>query len=225
MSNASEIISLKNISRHYSGSQKVVALEDVTLSLKKGAFAALVGSSGSGKTTLLNIASGLDRPTSGEVMIHSINTSKLSQSQLCEFRSKNVGFIFQAFNLLPALTVIENIEFTSIFRGDDPQSARKKAIESLNHVGLPDKENFFPHQLSGGQQQRIAVARAIASQPQIIFADEPTANLDSKTALQLIDLFQKMNEELGITFLFSTHDHTLIQSVKNVFNMKDGKIL
>lgn len=219
------ILSLKNINHTYSGPVPVVAINNISLDLKEGAFGALVGPSGSGKTTLLNLSSGLDRPTSGEIRIANHRISSLSQTELCKFRRENVGFVFQSYNLIPILTVVENIEYTAIIRGDSPAMARKIALESLGRVGLEHKSNSYPNQLSGGQQQRVAVARSLACKPKIVFADEPTANLDSKTAVDLINLFEELNQNLGLTFLFSTHDARVVERVNAKFMMIDGEIV
>lgn len=219
------ILSLENVKHIYPGPVPVVAINNVSFELTRGSFGALVGPSGSGKTTLLNLASGLDRPTSGSIQIGKYSISSLSQTALCKFRRENVGFVFQAYNLIPVLTVIENIEYTSIIRGDSIKESRERARNALRQVGIEDKMNSYPNQLSGGQQQRVAVARSLASNPKIIFADEPTANLDSKTAFDLIDLFEKLNESLGLTFLFSTHDSRLVDRVNVKFSMIDGEIV
>lgn len=219
------ILSLKNINHIYPGPVPVVAINNISFELKEGAFGALVGPSGSGKTTLLNLSSGLDRPTSGEIKIAEHQISALSQSALCKFRRENVGFVFQSYNLIPILTVVENVEYTAVIRGDSPAIARKLALESLGRVGLEHKANAYPNQLSGGQQQRVAVARSLACKPKIVFADEPTANLDSKTAVDLINLFEELNHNLGLTFLFSTHDSRVVERVNAKFMMVDGEIV
>jgi putative ABC transport system ATP-binding protein len=224
MSEAQNALLLRDIERVFPGSPPVYAVSGVSLELKTGAFAALVGPSGSGKTTLLNLAAGLDTPTEGEVMIAGQKISGMTKHELSRFRREKVGFVFQSYNLFPALTALENVEFTSVVRGDSEKECRSRALEALDQVGLSAKAKFYPDQLSGGQQQRVAVARALASKPAIVFADEPTANLDSKNAIDLIDLFQKLNQDLGVTFLFSTHDHRLVERVKLSFPMKDGKL-
>ena len=201
------------------------AVDKVSFHLEKGVFAALVGPSGSGKTSLLNLASGLDRPTSGEILIAGKPISTLSQKELCHFRRRHLGFVFQSYNLFPVLTAVENVEYTSVMRGDDRKAARRRATSALEVVGLGDKTGRMPSQLSGGQRQRVAVARALATEPDIIFADEPTANLDSKTANQLIELFEELNQKMHVTFLFSTHDSKLVDRVKARLEMKDGKII
>jgi putative ABC transport system ATP-binding protein len=223
------ILEFINVSRIYAGQDQangsVAAVDHISFKLFVGDFTALVGPSGSGKSTLLNLASGLDQPTEGEVLIAGLNLSKMNQAESCELRKRRIGFVFQAYNLFPVLNAVENVEFTSLIRGDDPKEARNRAIEALRVVGLIDKLNSTPAQLSGGQQQRVAVARALATQPDIIFADEPTANLDSKNAIQLIELFEKINQELKATFFFSTHDQRLVDRVKTAIEIRDGRIL
>lgn len=223
------LLEFRNVSRYYGGNQDsqhaVKAVDGVSFKLEKGDFAALVGPSGSGKTTLLNLASGLDQPTQGEIKIAGHVLSEMSAAELSEFRRCNIGFVFQAYNLFPVLNAIENVEFTSLIRGDDPREARERAVEALRVVGLEDKMHSTPTQLSGGQQQRVAVARALASQPEIIFADEPTANLDSKTAVQLIELFERINSDLGATFFFSTHDQRLVNRVRTKYEVRDGRLI
>ena len=222
------VLQFENVGKEYpspgGGGSSFVALEGVSFEIRKGDFAALIGPSGSGKTSLLNIAAGLDFPTAGTVKISGRATSQMTPAELSRFRRDHLGFVFQAYNLFPVLSAIENVEYTRLIRGDDRKTARARASEALAEVGLADKMHSAPSKLSGGQQQRVAVARALASDPDLIFADEPTANLDSKTALQLIELFKKLNEDKKITFLFSTHDLRLLESVKTAIAMKDGKI-
>jgi putative ABC transport system ATP-binding protein len=220
-------IRLENVSKVYSAksAQAVRALDSIGLVVAPGEFVALKGSSGSGKTTLLNIASGLDSPSEGTVALDGLDISRKSAKELTDFRARRIGFVFQSYNLFRDLTVVENVEFTSVLRGDDEKDSRTRALAALKDVGLETMAERFPKQLSGGQQQRVAVARAIAMRPAIIFADEPTANLDSKTAMELITLFQEMNRRTGITFLFSTHDTQLLERVHRVVEIRDGKIL
>lgn len=224
MSEASALL-IQNVHRVFPGNPPVEAVSGVSFELKKGAFAALIGPSGSGKTTLLNLCAGLDSPTQGEISIAGQRLADLSKHEIARFRRERVGFVFQSFNLLPALTVIENVEFTSVIRGDGEKEIKTRSLAALRSVGLESKINAYPDQLSGGQQQRVAVARALVSEPAIVFADEPTANLDSKNAISLIDLFQRLNAELGVTFLFSTHDQRLVERVKMKLPIQDGKII
>jgi putative ABC transport system ATP-binding protein len=218
------LLKFESVSKVFSGEVPVSALENINLSFDVGCFVALVGASGSGKTTLLNLASGLDFPTSGKITVAGEVLNNQSHTQLSLFRRNHLGFIFQSYNLFPTLTTVENVEYTRLIRGDDARVSRKKSLEALESVGLLEKQNVFPSKLSGGQQQRVAVARALASEPAIIFADEPTANLDSVTGKSLIDLFRNLNIEKNISFVFSTHDRDLIESVKTVVNIKSGKI-
>jgi len=220
-------IQLLQVSKVYSekSAQAVRALDHIDLTVGMGEFVALKGSSGSGKTTLLNIASGLDNPSEGKVILAGEEISGKTVRELTDFRSRKIGFVFQSYNLFMDLTVIENVEFTSILRGDDAADSRARAEKALSDVGLASKFNHYPKLLSGGQQQRVAVARAIAMKPAMIFADEPTANLDSKTAVDLISLFEEMNRITGITFLFSTHDPQLLGRVRRIVEIRDGKIL
>lgn len=212
------------VSKTYQGEIPVHAVQDVSLTLQTGAFAALVGPSGSGKSTLLNLASGLERPTVGKIEIGNQVISSMSQHELGLFRRENLGFVFQSYNLFPSLNAIENVEFVLAIRGESGARSRQAARVALEKVGLAEKANRFPNELSGGQQQRVAVARAIAAEPRIVFADEPTANLDSESAFNLIALFSKLNQEDGVTFLFSTHDHRLVDRVSLKIEIKDGKI-
>jgi putative ABC transport system ATP-binding protein len=204
--------------------QPVVALDSASFTLEAGEFAAVIGPSGSGKTTLLNLAAWLDYPSEGEVLIGGEAPGALGASALCKMRRKKVGFIFQGYNLFPVLTALENVEYTCLIRGDSPADTRREALRMLDAVGLKGMADRYPTQLSGGQQQRVAVARAIVTKPDLILADEPTANLDSKTASSLIDLLEEMNRLTGATFLFSTHDPALLSRVRRRIHIKDGKL-
>ena len=220
------VIDAHNISKVYNPETiPVYAVNNVHLHLQRGEFTALVGPSGSGKTTLLNLIGGLDKPDEGNIYINGIDITKLSANELIDFRLKNIGFVFQSFNLIPVLTAKENVEFImqlqKIKRID-----REKRVETLfKQIGLEDKLNERPSKLSGGQQQRIAVARALASKPQFVLADEPTANLDSKSASNLLDIMAKLNKEENITFLFSTHDQRVIDRARRVITLVDGRIV
>ncbi len=202
----------------------VHALKRIDLIINKGEFTAIVGPSGSGKTTLLNMIGGLDKPTSGKVLINEKEISTFKPDELIDFRLKNIGFVFQAFNLIPVLTAKENIEFIMLLQKVSKEEREKRAFELLNAVGLSDKINNRPSELSGGQQQRVAVARALASKPSFVLADEPTANLDSETAESLLDLMEKLNHEYQMTFVFSTHDAKVIKRARRVVTLEDGKI-
>lgn len=220
-----KVITLKHVSKIYNPDKiPVEALRDVDLEIEQGEFTAIVGPSGSGKTTLLNIIGGLDRPTRGDVKVggHSIGT--FTDNQLIDFRKTHIGFVFQAYNLIPVLTAKENVEFVMLLQNRPKAECEKRAMDLLREVGLEDKINKRPSELSGGQQQRVAVARALAPAPDFILADEPTANLDSKSAQNLLDIMARLNERERITFLFSTHDQRVIERAKRVITLVDGRI-
>lgn len=204
---------------------KVYANRDINLKVKKGDFMALIGPSGSGKSTLLNMISGLDEPTSGEIYLSGKHMGDYKGSELATFRRDHIGFIFQAYNLIPVLTVSENIEYVLVLQGKSKEVREKAVKEILDIVGLAGFEKRFPSELSGGQQQRVAVARAIISKPDIILADEPTANLDSKTGESLIDMMMELNEKYQTTFIFSTHDQMIMKKAKRLVTLKDGEII
>lgn len=202
----------------------VYALNQVHLHLERGEFTALVGPSGSGKTTLLNLIGGLDKPDEGKVLINGTDITQLSDNELINFRLHNIGFVFQSYNLIPVLTASENAEFVMQLQ-HIPSSKRRQRLEKLfREIGLEDKMDVRPAQLSGGQQQRVAVARALASKPRVILADEPTANLDGKSAANLLDIMARLNQEEKVTFLFSTHDQRVIDRARRVITLVDGKI-
>lgn len=219
------VLSFSNVTKTYDGPPVVMAVDNITFEVKSGEFVALVGPSGSGKSTILNLAAALDTPSSGDVKIASINANHLSNQQSAELRRRHLGFVFQSYNLFPTLTALENVEYTSLIRGDQFSSVRERSLKALKEVGLDGLEKRFPSQLSGGQQQRVAVARALASEPDIILADEPTANLDSKSAENLIDLFLELNKRRSVTFLFSSHDSRLVNRARRRLIIQDGKIL
>lgn len=202
----------------------VNALNGISLEFKEAEFTAIVGPSGSGKTTLLNMLGGLDTPTNGEVHINGTNITGLPSRKLIDFRLHNIGFVFQSFNLIPVLTARENVEFILQLQGAGKKERQQRAIELLEAVGLADKVDNRPGDLSGGQQQRIAVARALASKPRFILADEPTANLDSKSTAELLDIMEKMNEQYHTTFLFSTHDTRVMERARRIVTIEDGKV-
>jgi putative ABC transport system ATP-binding protein len=202
----------------------VKALNGIDLNILAGEFTAIVGPSGSGKTTLLNIIGGLDRPSAGHVQIGDVDVDALSDSRLIDFRRDHIGFVFQSYNLIPVLTALENVEFVMLLQKRGRQERRQRAIGLLKAVGLADKMEKRPSELSGGQQQRVAVARALASKPAFILADEPTANLDSAAAANLLDIMAKLNREEGITFVFSTHDQRVIDRARRVVTLVDGAI-
>ncbi len=219
------IIDAHNVSKTYKETAiPVRALQDVHLHIEEGEFVALVGPSGSGKSTLLNMIGGLDEPTSGTVFVDGVEITKLPENKLIDFRLQNIGFVFQSFNLIPVLTSRENIGFVLQLQKVAKKDREKRVLELLREVGLEEKINSRPGELSGGQQQRVAVARALASKPKIILADEPTANLDSKSASNLLDIMAKLNKEEKITFLFSTHDQRVIEKARRVITLVDGKV-
>ncbi|TAJ14629.1 ABC transporter ATP-binding protein [Marinilabiliaceae bacterium JC017] len=219
------IISIKDLTKIYNASQVPVhAVNGISLEFERGEFAAIVGPSGSGKTTLLNMLGGLDDPTSGTIVIDNQRLDQLKSSERIKFRLNNIGFIFQAYNLIPVLTARENIEFIMELQKIPKEQREKRSMELLEAVGIPDKANIRPRQLSGGQQQRIAVARALASRPKFILADEPTANLDSKSTGTLLDIMEKLNREEDITFIFSTHDARVVNKARRVITIEDGRV-
>lgn len=219
------VIDTHDISKVYNPTTiPVHAISDVHLHIEEGEFTALVGPSGSGKTTLLNIIGGLDRPTSGKVIINGTDISRLSSGKLIRFRLHNIGFVFQSFNLIPVLTARENVEFIMNLQGVPKQQREERVLQLFRQINLEEKMDVRPARLSGGQQQRVAVARALASKPQFVLADEPTANLDSTSASNLLDVMDKLNREENITFLFSTHDQRVIDRARRVITLVDGKI-
>ena len=221
-----KVIEIHNLHKTYTESEVVVhAVNNVSLDFDEGEFAAIVGPSGSGKTTLLNMVGGLDSATSGEVFVGGSKMSDLSGSELTDFRMKNIGFVFQSYNLIPVLTAKENTEFVMRLQGKSSEVCEARTIELLNAVGLGERINARPNKLSGGQQQRVAVARALASKPKFVLADEPTANLDSAATETLLDIMEKLNKEEKITFIFSTHDARVVKKARRVITLEDGKIL
>lgn len=219
------VIETKGITKIYDPNNiPVVALNGVDLEIKEGEFTAITGPSGSGKSTLLNIIGGLDSATEGFCAVGGKEISKLSTDQLIDFRKDNIGFVFQAYNLIPVLTAKENVEFVMLLQNRSKSQRDERAEELLTLVGLGDKMDKRPSELSGGQQQRVAVARALASKPKFILADEPTANLDSKSTSNLLEMMKEMNEKEGVTFVFSTHDNRVIEKARRVITLDDGKI-
>ncbi len=219
------LIRLRQVTRVYrDGAQEVLALRGVDLDLGEGEFTALAGPSGSGKTTLLNIIGALDHPTSGRIEVAGTDVARLDRGEAADWRLEKVGFIFQAYNLVPVLTAFENAEFTLLLRGMPAARRRDIVRPLLERVGLGDMMDRKPHELSGGQQQRVAVVRALATSPALILADEPTANLDSETSAELLDLMLVLNHELKTTFLFSTHDPVVIGRARRVVRLLDGRV-
>jgi len=220
------IIETKNIHKVYQETKVPVnALNGIDLKIEEGEFTAIVGPSGSGKTTLLNIIGGLDLPTQGDIIINNTNIKEFSSSQLIDFRLHNIGFVFQAYNLIPVLTAKENIEFVMVLQKRPKAEREEKAKELMEAVGLIDKMDHKPGQLSGGQQQRVAVARALASQPRFIIADEPTANLDSKSTNELLEIMAEMNRKYKTTFIFATHDQRVMDKAHRIVTIDDGKVV
>lgn len=220
------VIETKNLFKIYhEGDLPVYALNGVNLVIEKGEFTAIVGPSGSGKTTLLNIIGGLDAPSNGNIIISGTDISTFSENQMVDFRMNHIGFVFQSYNLIPVLTARENVEFVLLLQKVPKKVMEERAISLLKRVGLSDKIDKKPSNLSGGQQQRIAVARALASRPSFILADEPTANLDSKSTENLLDLMAEMNREEEATFIFATHDQRVINKARRVITLEDGKII
>jgi len=220
------IITVKDLHKIYKEAEiEVHAVRGVDLVIEQGEFTAIVGPSGSGKTTFLNMLGGLDTATKGEINIDNVDMGTLKGSKLIDFRMKNIGFVFQAYNLIPVLTAKENVEFIMHLQGKSKKDRDKRAEELLTAVGLGDRINSRPNKLSGGQQQRVAVARALASKPKFILADEPTANLDSESTANLLDIMEKLNKEENITFIFSTHDSRVVKKARRVITLEDGKIL
>ena len=220
------IIRTEKLNRIYDGTAVPVhATSDVSLNFDKGEFTALVGPSGCGKTTLLNLIGGLDTPTSGEVFVEDIKLSSMSGRELIDFRLKNIGFVFQAYNLIPVLTARENVEFILHLQGAEKSARKTRVEELLDKVGLKDKMDQRPSVLSGGEQQRVAVARALASKPTFVLADEPTANLDSAATKNLLDIMLRLNQEDNITFIFSTHDSRVMKRARRLVTLDDGKVI
>jgi len=218
------VIETKNLCKTYEGVVPVHAVKDVNLQIENDEFTAIIGPSGSGKTTLLNMVGGLDRPTSGTMKVNGQDLSGLSDNQLIDFRLNHIGFVFQSYNLIPVLTAKENTEFIMLLQKLPKEQRDARVEQLLKEVGLEDRMDSRPSQLSGGQQQRVAVARALASKPDFVLADEPTANLDSKSAFNLLDIMARLNKEEGITFVFSTHDQRVIDRARRVVTLEDGMI-
>ncbi len=219
------IIRVENVTKDYGQGQALThALRGVNLVLEAGEFTAMAGPSGSGKSTLLNIIGGLDRPTTGRVEVDGRDLIALSKTELGLLRRDRLGFIFQSYNLIPVLTALENAEYVLMLQGIPISERRQRVMEVLKEVGLEGLENRYPRQLSGGQQQRVAIARAIVSEPALVLADEPTANVDSETGKALLDLMRELNEEKGVTFFFSTHEEAVMKRSRRLLQLKDGII-
>jgi len=220
------IVKAENLSKIYgSGSSKVVALDSVNLEIYKGEIVAILGPSGSGKTTLLNLLAGLDVPTSGTIVIDGQEITKMSEEEKAKFRAKNMGFIFQFFNLIPVLTAVENVELPLLLNKVPVADARKRALELLELMGISHRKDAYPSQLSGGEQQRVSIARALSTTPKIIWADEPTGALDVKNGEQIKKLIIELNKEFGTTFVIVTHDQSVAQIANRVMRMENGRIV
>jgi putative ABC transport system ATP-binding protein len=206
------------------GALETRALDGVSIAIEGGEFSALCGPSGSGKTTLLNLLGTLDRPTSGRILVDGEDTSEMGEGARADLRLRKLGFVFQSYNLVPVLSALENVEFVLLLQGVARAERRARALRFLEELGLGELAHKRPGEMSGGQQQRVAVARAIASEPEIVLADEPTANLDSKTAEDLLELMLRMNQERGVTFLFSTHDPRVMAHARRIVRLHDGRI-
>ena len=221
----SMVIEIENLTRKYGkGIGEVVAINEISLNIEYGEFTAIIGPSGSGKSTLLNLIGGLDKSDSGCVLLAGKDIAKMSGSQMSDFRRDRIGFIFQAYNLIPVLSAAENIEYIMLLQGISSVKRKERVQEMLSLVGLEGLGHRRPSELSGGQQQRVAVARAMASKPEIILADEPTANLDSKTGMALLDMMRQLNEDQGVTFVFSTHDEMIMKRARRLIHLRDGLV-
>lgn len=221
------IASMKNVTKVYStGEVAVTALKNISIDIEKCEFISIAGPSGSGKTTFMNILGTLDKPSEGNVFFDSIDVTKLSKDRCAKLRRDQIGFVFQTYNLIPVLTALENVEFPLVLMGRYSKRERmERAIEMLKNVGLEEYINRKPSEMSGGQQQRVAIARALVKEPKLVLADEPTANLDSKTGAEVLEIMLKMNEKLGTTFIFATHDKMVMDFAKRLINLHDGEIV
>jgi putative ABC transport system ATP-binding protein len=222
-----DVVRLENVTKSYSANELVVpALRGINLSLESGALISFVGPSGSGKTTLLNLVGCLDKPTDGTVTVAGEDIARLNRKSAARFRGNNIGFIFQSFNLIPVLTVYENVEYPLIMVRKEPaEKRRRKVLDLLERVGMADQISKYPAQLSGGQKQRVAVARALVTEPKIVLADEPTANLDHATAFSVIGLMDAMREKFRTTFVFATHDEKVVSKADIIYSIEDGLIV
>lgn len=206
------------------GGETTLVLQNINFHVRKGEMIALLGSSGSGKSTLLNLMAGLMKPTEGEIYIADHNIVKMNENKLAEFRRKHIGFIFQAYELLPNLTVRENIEMPLVFQSTRPSVRKQKALQLLEQVGIPDKAELFPSQLSGGQQQRVSIARSLITEPSVIFADEPTGNLDTKTEEEILAILKQLNQTMNTTFIIVTHEREVAQQTQKIITLRDGQL-
>lgn len=219
------LVELEHVSRTYRNHVEVHALSDVSMDLDRGEFSAVVGPSGSGKTTLLNLVGALDQPDEGRIRIADLDLTSTPADKLADFRLHHLGFVFQAYNLFPVLTVLENLEFIPTLQRMARTARRNRALTLLDAVGMAELAGKRPNELSGGQQQRVAVLRAILTEPDLVLADEPTANLDSTNAGNLLDMMEQLNREKGLTFLFSTHDPLVMERARKLIRLKDGRVV
>ena len=225
MNTTDALVAVEEVSRTFPlDHSAVIALDHVSFTVRPGEFLAISGPSGSGKSTLLNLIGCIDKPTSGQIFIDGVETSQLSPSRTSVLRREKIGFVFQTFNLIPVFTAAENVEFPLLVQGFDAGERRKRVGQALESVGLAARANHRPDLLSGGERQRVAVARAIVHRPSLVLADEPTANLDTRNATQLIDLMRDLNRTLGLTFLFSTHDQRLLEHTPRIIRLTDGRV-
>ena len=220
------LIRLESVHKTYDlGEVQVHALRGVSLEIRAAEFVAVMGASGSGKSTLMNILGCLDRPTRGHYYLEGTDVSQLSKVELARIRNRKIGFVFQQFNLLARTSALENVELPTVYAGLGPRERQQRAQEALERVGLADRAHHFPSQLSGGQQQRVAIARALVNRPAILLADEPTGNLDSRTAVEIMEILQRLNEEQGLTVVLVTHEHDIAQFTRRTLDFRDGKLL
>jgi len=218
------VIRLEEVHKYYDlGEVRVHALRGISLEIRRGEFVAVMGASGSGKSTLMNIVGCLDRPSQGNYFLDGTDVSQLSKAELARIRNRKIGFVFQQFNLLARTSALENVELPTVYAGILPEERVQRARQALERVGLTDRAHHFPSQLSGGQQQRVAIGRALVNRPSILLADEPTGNLDSRTSVEIMDIFQRLNEDEGLTVVIVTHEHDIAQYAKRALEFRDGK--
>ncbi len=224
--NESVVAKLTDVSKYYgNGEGRIAALDNISFNVKKGDFIVLAGLSGSGKSTLLHLLGCIDKPDKGQIIIDGQDTTMMNLEQLAPVRMEKIGFVFQSFNLVPVLTAYENVELPLLFKGLDRKKIKNRVNEILDELGLQERKGHFPGEMSGGQQQRVAIARALVTSPAIVLADEPTANLDSKTGADIVNLLVELNEKKNITVVLASHDSVVLDRIKNIVTIKDGKII